>query len=137
MDEQQSMQYSDVAFVPATTTSRNSALTSRSLSALSTSYSRLSVASVGSHQSNETYIGVGELASAPQHHQHSLTVNEDVRHYLDLQPPLESEELYISSHFADEPLYQFYTAAIIEVCIIQLKYVNSEDNYIMVGTLNI
>jgi hypothetical protein len=34
---------------------------------------------------------------------------------MDLQPPLESEELYISSHFADEPLYQFYTAAIIEV----------------------
>ena len=56
-------------------------------------------------------MGVGDLASAPER----TASNDDARTYLDLQPPIESEELYISSHFADEPLYQFYTAAIIEV----------------------
>lgn len=106
VDEYQSIQYSGIAFSPSTQHQQ----APRSLSSLSTPYSRLSLAS---HLSGETYIGVGELASAPE--QKRSIVNEEIRHYLDLQTPSESEELYISSHFADEPLYQFYTAAIIEV----------------------
>lgn len=106
MDEYQSMQYSEIAILPSTNQGNH-------VSSLSTPYSRLSLASVGSRQSTETYIGVGDLASTPNNMNSSI--QDDVRSYLDLQPPLESEELYISSHFADEPLYQFYTASIIEV----------------------
>lgn len=106
MDEYQSMQYSDIAILPSSKSNNEN-----NFSSLSTPYSRLSLSSMGSRNSNETYIGLGELASSPEH----VSLHDDVRSYLDLQPPLESEELYISSHFADEPLYQFYTAAIIEV----------------------
>lgn len=64
-------------------------------------------------------MGLNDLASTPAHRGgRSPNAAEDGRSYMDLQPPLESEELYISSHFADEPLYQFYTAAIIEVRIL-------------------
>ena len=61
-------------------------------------------------------MGVNDLASRP-----AASACEDQRSYIDLQPPLETDELYISSHFADEPLYQFYTAAIIEVLYYHLK----------------
>ena len=108
MDEYQSIQYSDIAIGPPTYKS-----TPHQDHSLSTPYSRLSVASLTSRNSSDTYIGVSDLASSPTAHV-TQAVNDDVRNYLDLQPPLESEELYISSHFADEPLYQFYTAAIIE-----------------------
>lgn len=110
MDEYQSMNYSDIAFV--THGQRPKDESSAPLTSLSTPYSRLSMASVtSSRHSSETYMGVGDLASAPER----STLQDNVRNYLDLQSPIESEELYISSHFADEPLYQFYTAAIIEV----------------------
>ena len=106
MDEYQSMHYSDIAVLPPKSPNENNVH-----STLSTPYSRLSLASMVSRNSSESYMGVGDLASAPER----TASNDDARTYLDLQPPIESEELYISSHFADEPLYQFYTAAIIEV----------------------
>ena len=66
--------------------------------------------------SNDSYMGVGELASCPEHMRSDRQNNgEDAKSYIDLQPAAETDELYVSSHFADEPLYQFYTAAIIEV----------------------
>jgi hypothetical protein len=106
MDEYQSMHYSDISFVTP-----GQKQNGPPPSSLSTPYSRLSMASVtSSRHSSETYMGVGDLASAPER-----SLQDEVRNYLDLQSPIESEELYISSHFADEPLYQFYTAAIIEV----------------------
>lgn len=112
MDEYQSMHYSDIAFVTPGQKHNGPP------PSLSTPYSRLSMASVtSSRHSNETYMGVGDLASAPER----STVPDDVRNYLDLQSPIETEELYISSHFADEPLYQFYTAAIIEVIRLQIR----------------
>jgi hypothetical protein len=85
-----------------------------SLVTSNTPYSRLSLASCASRNSSEAYIGVNDLASSPETPNRSRDADE-VRSYMDLQPPLEAEEMYMSSHFADEPLYQFYTAAIIEV----------------------
>lgn len=78
-------------------------------------YKRMSLASSASRTSSDTYLTVGDLASAPPRHRSGIA--EDPRNYLSLQSslPSDAEELYMSSHFADEPLYQFYTAAIIEV----------------------
>ena len=88
-----------------------------SLVTSNTPYSRLSLASCASRNSSEAYIGVNDLASSPEAANRSRDADE-VRSYMDLQPPLEAEEMYMSSHFADEPLYQFYTAAIIEVNVL-------------------
>ena len=85
-----------------------------------TPYSRLSLASFNS--SSEAYMGLNDLASAPVSAKAGGSRREEDedegRSYIDLQsspPPLEADEMYISSHFADEPLYQFYNAALIEV----------------------
>ncbi|XP_059350138.1 uncharacterized protein LOC130686438 [Daphnia carinata] len=124
----QSMNYSDIAFV--THGQRSKDESSAPLTSLSTPYSRLSMASVtSSRHSSETYMGVGDLASAPER----STQQDNVRNYLDLQSPIESEELYISSHFADEPLYQFYTAAIIERATQNQGDGSEEDDYEVIG----
>jgi len=109
LDEQQT-QYCDIAIQPYPSSFRKGSSLSSEGSGSNTPYSRLSLAS------NGTYMSVGDMASGSD-----IQRPEEVRSYMDLQPPLESEELYISSHFADEPLYQFYTAAIIEVRYAQLN----------------
>lgn len=105
-DEYSATQYSRIA-VGATANRRSSQDNS------STVYSKLSLTSSASRNSSDTYLSVGDLASAPPRRR--IGIAEDPRNYLSLHSPSESEELYMSSHFADEPLYQFYTAAIIEV----------------------
>jgi len=120
IDEYQT-QYCDIAIRPSGRRSVPGTAATSESDLLGTPYSRLSLTSSVSRQSSENYMGLNDLASAPGDQRRSSArsspnaVNEDGRSYMDLQPPLESEELYISSHFADEPLYQFYTAAIIEV----------------------
>lgn len=65
---------------------------------------------------SETYISVEETGPQRVGEAGSGSVT-----YLDLnldaerRPGVDADELYVSSHFADEPLYQFYTASIIKV----------------------
>jgi len=122
IDEYQT-QYCDIAIRPSERRSVPGTAATSESDLMGTPYSRLSLASSVSRLSSENYMGLNDLASTPANGDQRRSsarlspgaVNEEGRSYMDLQPPLESEELYISSHFADEPLYQFYTAAIIEV----------------------
>ena len=112
---------------------------------------RTSVASSGSHGSSEGYIRFGDIASAPPplparrnpalprpSHPPSTLLNVsntlldgDNNSYLDfsVNALIQDEPLYISSHFADEPLYQFYTAGVLERAAQYQGDCSSEDDY--------
>lgn len=97
----------------------------------STIYNRMSLTSSQSRNSSDTYLTIGDLASAPPRQRSGIA--EDPRAYLSLQSPTDSEELYMSSHFPDEPLYQFYTAAIIERAAQNQGEGSEEDDYEVIG----
>lgn len=114
---------------------------------------RASVASTGSHGSSEGYIRPGDIASAPPPLParripappppdlrptsskpslfHSSLVDGDNNSYLDFScnALIQDEPLYVSSHFADEPLYQFYTANVLERAAQNQGDCSSEDDY--------
>lgn len=118
---------------------------------------RSSVVSASSHGSSEGYIRPGDIASAPPPlparrnpvppvpnrkpnssdrsqpmmlHMPSSLVDGDNNSYLDFScnALVQDEPLYVSSHFADEPLYQFYTATVLERAA-QNQGDCSEDDY--------
>lgn len=123
----QPTQYCDIAINPSV---RRKSTTGSETPCSNTPYSRLSLAS------NGTYMSLGEVASSSHSSTAPQSRPDEMQSYLDLQPPLESEELYMSSHFADEPLYQFYTAAIIEVrsnCNCQSATLKGNDSNMPVG----
>ena len=115
---------------------------------------RTSVASSGSHGSSEGYIRLGDIASAPPPlparrnpvppapkpsrpqssgllHLPSSLLDGDNNSYLDfsVNALIQDEPLYVSSHFADEPLYQFYTAGVLERAAHNQGDCSSEDDY--------
>lgn len=123
---------------------------------LHTPRARTSVASSGSHGSSEGYIRVGDIASAPPPlparrnppvplgpkpqrpqstpgllHLPSGMLDGDNNSYLDfsVNALIQDEPLYVSSHFADEPLYQFYTAGVLERATHNQGDCSSEDDY--------
>lgn len=123
---------------------------------LHTPRARTSVASSSSHGSSEGYIRVGDIASAPPPlparrnppmplgpkpsrpqstagllHLPSSLLDGDNNSYLDfsVNALIQDEPLYVSSHFADEPLYQFYTAGVLERAAHNQGDCSSEDDY--------
>ncbi|KAK7068257.1 Rho guanine nucleotide exchange factor 26 [Halocaridina rubra] len=120
---------------------------------------RTSVVSASSHGSSEGYIRPGDIASAPPPlparrtpvtnpvrfkplpsssrsqpmlvHMPSSLVDGDNNSYLDFSCDAltQDEPLYVSSHFADEPLYQFYTAKVLERAAQNQGDCSSEDDY--------
>lgn len=120
---------------------------------------RTSVVSASSHGSSEGYIRPGDIASAPPPlparrtpvtnqprfkppppsrssqpmivHMPSSPVDVDNNSYLDFSCDAlnQDEPLYVSSHFADEPLYQFYTAKVLERAAQNQGDCSSEDDY--------
>ena len=94
-------------------------------------YNRFSLTSTPSHNSSDSYLTIGDLACAPARQRSGIA--EDPRAYLSLHSPTDSEELYMSSHFPDEPLYQFYTAAIIERAAQNQGEGSEEDDYEVIG----
>ncbi|XP_050699595.1 uncharacterized protein LOC126987005 isoform X3 [Eriocheir sinensis] len=123
---------------------------------LFTPRARTSVASSSSHGSSEGYIRVGDIASAPPPlparrnpplplgpkpsrpqstagllHLPSGMLDGDNNSYLDfsVNALIQDEPLYVSSHFADEPLYQFYTAGVLERAAHNQGDCSSEDDY--------
>ncbi|XP_042242574.1 uncharacterized protein LOC121879853 isoform X2 [Homarus americanus] len=114
--------------------------------------------SVASHGSSEGYIRPGDIASAPPPlparrtpstyaansksstsnrsqptflHMPSSLMDGDNNSYLDFScnALIQDEPLYVSSHFADEPLYQFYTATVLERAAQNQGDCSSEDDY--------
>lgn len=61
----------------------------------------------------------------------SSLVDGDNNSYLDFScnAMIQDEPLYVSSHFADEPLYQFYTANVLERAAQNQGDCSSEDDY--------
>ncbi|XP_068246928.1 serine-rich adhesin for platelets isoform X2 [Palaemon carinicauda] len=122
-------------------------------------HTRISVVSSSSHGSSEGYIRPCDIASAPPPlparrtpvtHQPRFRLpppsrlsqpmlvqmpsslpDGDNNSYLDFScDALNQEEpLYVSSHFADEPLYQFYTAKLLERAAQSQGDCSSEDDY--------
>ncbi|XP_069177972.1 serine-rich adhesin for platelets isoform X2 [Procambarus clarkii] len=119
---------------------------------------RMSVASSASLGSSEGYIRPGDIASAPPPlparrtpstsaqnfrsssctklppmllNMPSSLMDGDNNSYLDLSCTalIQDEPLYVSSHFADEPLYQFYTATVLERAAHNQGDCSSEDDY--------
>nr|XP_053644134.1 uncharacterized protein LOC128696802 isoform X2 [Cherax quadricarinatus] len=119
---------------------------------------RMSVASAASHSSSEGYIRPGDIASAPPPplparrtpstsvpvikssskkspptllHMSPNVMDGDNNSYLDFSCTalMQDEPLYVSSHFADEPLYQFYTATVLERAAHNQGDCSSEDDY--------
>ncbi|XP_042879261.1 uncharacterized protein LOC122257816 isoform X3 [Penaeus japonicus] len=64
-------------------------------------------------------------------HMPSSLVDGDNNSYLDFSCDAlnQDEPLYVSSHFADEPLYQFYTATVLERATQNQGDCSSEDDY--------
>lgn len=123
---------------------------------------RTSVASSGSHGSSEGYIRVADIASAPPPlparrnpvplapkpsrpqssgllHLPSGLLDGDNNSYLDfsVNALIQDEPLYVSSHFADEPLYQFYTAGVLERAAHNQGDCSSEDDYEVLCWINL
>ncbi|XP_071514753.1 uncharacterized protein Exn isoform X2 [Panulirus ornatus] len=125
---------------------------------LNVPHARMSVVSAASHGSSEGYIRLGDIASAPpplpaRHtpvnstpnfkssssngshsvplHIPSNLMDGDNNSYLDFSCSalIQDEPLYVSSHFADEPLYQFYTATVLERAAQNQGDCSSEDDY--------
>ena len=96
-------QYCDISVsrVTPTTPTTSSAASSRAPSLLSETY--VSVEDVATSASARAEEAAGSVTY--------LDLNLDAER----RPAVDTEELYVSSHFADEPLYQFYTASIIKV----------------------
>ena len=116
--------------------------------------SRQSIVSASSNGSSDGYIKPGDIASVPpplparrnistlppsrsawKHPLPAITtvpsylLEGDSRSYLDLNCDIEDEPLYVSSHFANEPLYQIYTANVLERATMNQGDYSSEDDY--------
>ena len=127
-----------------------------SLITLNTPQSRHSVVSASSNSSSDGYIKPGDIASVPpplparrnisarpQSQSRTVLKNPspamipvpstllegDNRSYLELDCDMEDEPLYVSSHFANEPLYQIYTANVMERATMNQGDYSSEDDY--------